>query len=217
MTRSFAAAELTLNQLCAGAEFVYLWTFTTEDKVDRYELAKRWDLFRKALRNRKIDLRCVRTFEPHGNGHGMHIHFVTPDFHHVNSLRPLAEAAGFGRINAKKVPENRKGYILKYIRKVLKSGNAALKGAIKWRACGSDRKEWHSTARCLIVDTGYTRAWAWLKVHFPRWDSLPFSEKNGMISKFRFNCIAANNHPYDSYEWRDIDGQRLFQRADCPF
>ena len=92
--------------------WAYLWTLTTPDGVDLKELSRRW---RKLICNGFTP--CVRVFEWHPGGHGYHIHFVTALRIDVETLRPKAEAAGFGRIHVRRLPGKKATYVAKYLTK----------------------------------------------------------------------------------------------------
>ena len=165
ITKTRWAVRFSINRLLAGGSWAYLWTFTTEDKIDLPVLADRWNQFRRWFQ--RAGGQCVRVFEPHPGGHGWHVHFVTAERLNVNVVRPKAEAADFGRIHVKRVPGERAGYIAKYVGKRVGRGNRP-HGARMW-ACvgfeGSSAKDIEITRRTL---------WShWVDRHWVegRWES----------------------------------------------
>ena len=127
------AVRFSIIQLLAGGAWAYLWTFTTEDKIELPVLADRWNVFRRWLQ--RAGWQCVRVFEPHPGGHGWHVHFVTSERLEVNVVRPKAEAAGFGRIHVKRVPGENADYIAKYVGKRF-AGGGRPQGARMWACVG---------------------------------------------------------------------------------
>jgi len=218
-SRSEAAASMTLENLTEGCENVYLWTFTFSLATDRKAAAKAWNHFMVLARQRGIDLRCVRVFEVHPGGHGIHIHFITPDFHHVNRVRPLATRAGFGRIDVQRITASRASYVLKYINKAIYGRTEALKGAQRWRAIGRDRKSWAQTVRGIHLDSLYTRAWHWLKANHPKWMTIRWFEKRRLTERTVLNGFVIDYFPFvTEWEWvKDSLGIRQFVKIDCPF
>lgn len=127
------AVRFSIYQLLAGGSWAYLWTFTTEDKIELPVLADRWNVFRRWFQ--RAGWRCVRVFEPHPLGHGWHVHFVTAERLDVNAVRPKAEEAGFGRINVKRKPSEGADYIVKYVGKDL-ANKGRPRGARMWACVG---------------------------------------------------------------------------------
>jgi len=133
VTKTRWAVRLSIKQLLADGAWAYLWTLTTPDKVELSVLGSRWNQFRRWLQ--RAGNHCVRVFERHPGGHGWHVHFVTAEWLSVDDVRPKAEAAGFGRINARRVPSARAGYIAKYVGKDF-GGDERLRGARMWACVG---------------------------------------------------------------------------------
>jgi hypothetical protein len=213
--RSTIAADMTLERLCEGHEWIYLWTFTFAVPTGRNECAKAWHNFNRSLCNRGIELNCVRAFEENPGSNGLHIHFITPEFHHVNKIRPLAQRAGFGRIHVKRIPSEKRNYVLKYIRKACNV--ASLRGCKKWFAVGKCAHLWRTRCKDIIVDNGFTRAWAWLKLVHPKWLTMRHFERKMLTERVRFNAIVADYHPYDAFDFVRVDGVLKFLPCDCPF
>jgi hypothetical protein len=127
------AVRLSIKTLLGDGPWAYLWTFTTEEKIELPVLADRWNQFRRWFQ--RIGGQCVRVFEPHPGGHGWHVHFVTAERWDVNEVRPKAEAARFGRIHVKRVPSGRAGYIAKYVGKNFGDKDQR-RGARMWACVG---------------------------------------------------------------------------------
>jgi hypothetical protein len=133
VTRSKAAVRLNVARLLGKSGWGYLWTLTTPDQVELPELAKRWNGFRRWFE--RVGFRCVRVFEPHPGGHGWHVHFVTGERLGVRGMRVKAEAAGFGRINVKRIAKQWAGYLAKYVGKKFGDGRRP-RGARMWACVG---------------------------------------------------------------------------------
>lgn len=114
----------------------HLWTFTFPDDVGPAEALQRWrHLSDKLVRAGK---RCVRVVERGKKGERRwHVHAVTPQRWSVQWLRPLAEHYGFGRINVKRIPAEKAGYVAKYLAKDL-SRDQEIARVRKWAAVGFD-------------------------------------------------------------------------------
>jgi hypothetical protein len=203
-----AAAKQTLANLIGDATHVFLWTFTFAWHTDRHAAAKAWNHFMALARARGIELRCLRVFEVHPGGHGIHIHFVTPDWWHVNRIRSVAKRAGFGRIDVQKITADRAGYVLKYIRK--QKRHAALKGAHRWRACGKDAKKWLSRVSRCISHSNRAYIWRWLQQFHPKWKTMNWHEKKMLVGRTEWNSIAQGYDWVDHWyaDW-DLSGKKL--------
>lgn len=69
-------------------------------------------------KDQKPPLRFVYAYEPHPGGHGVHVHFVTPQLWDTGMIRPKATDLGWGRVNAARPkPVEYAVYIGKYLRK----------------------------------------------------------------------------------------------------
>lgn len=151
-TQSYWACRLSLDMLLRGEgqmgidgikpdhdasrrstqRHCYLWTLTTPDIVDETELMRRWDNFARYLRQSKK--MCVRVVEKGSKGTcRLHIHMVTPQYWRVKEVRRVAEARGFGRINAKSIPMEKAAYVAKYITKTIENGDTRCR---RWAAVG---------------------------------------------------------------------------------
>jgi len=124
------ACRFSIEKLCRGVEKrelwdkppadeaqVNLWTFTfpdAETRADPRKAMDRWPPVAKWLLLRGF--RMVRVLEQ-GELGAWHIHGITPDFIPVKALRMVAEKAGFGRINVKRIPVEHAAYIAKYLAK----------------------------------------------------------------------------------------------------
>lgn len=138
-------SEETLFNRVKVAKQVYLWTFTTPDRCTAAEVLKRWRKFQNHKKVRGI--RCFRVLEEHPGGHGWHIHFMTVDRYDVRKLRPLAEAAGFGRINVVVIPTAKAQYVIKYLVKALRKST----GRRLWACVGFKGY----TANTMIIQDTY--------------------------------------------------------------
>lgn len=97
-----------------------LWTFTTPEAVSADEINRLWSARPKGLGYRlfRAGCMCVRVLERGTKGERRwHIHAVTPQWWDVARIRPMAVAAGFGRINAKPIPPEKASYVAKYLLK----------------------------------------------------------------------------------------------------
>lgn len=116
-----AALECTLRTMTALGP-TYFWTLTTVDEVtDPKEISRRWNSFLTVLRREykgTDKIRGLRLYEMHPGGHGIHVHFVINRFIHVNVVRRIAQATGWGRIHAVSWDEKR-GDIATYLKKYL--------------------------------------------------------------------------------------------------
>lgn len=98
--------------------WVYLWTFTLPDsEATLTALQQRW---RSWSANWKRDLpywRGVRVFEVSIAGR-WHVHVVGVERFCVMSIRGHAQRYGFGRVNVKRIPAMKAGYVAKYLVKM---------------------------------------------------------------------------------------------------
>ena len=164
ITKTKWAVRLSIGTLLADGPWAYLWTFTTEDKIELPVLADRWNQFRRWFQ--RTGGRCVRVFEPHPGGHGWHVHFLTNGRWDVNEVRLKAEAAGFGRIHVKRVPRARADYIAKYVGKRLRNGGSPL-GARMWACVGFEG----TSAKHVRITT--RRLWAHFENGHAEWKPWP--------------------------------------------
>lgn len=130
---------------------------------------------------------------------------VTPHYLKVVDIRPLAEAAGFGRINVRRITSSRVGYVLKYVRKGLRKGIEGMQGVRKWSTFG-DAKEWATRKKDITVDTIFTRCWHWLKRHNPQFLTLPFFSKMELVNGTVWQGIATDFQPWETH-WHFVDGE----------
>jgi len=146
--RSAAACWWSVVDLLKGKPFSYLWTFTVAEEVEPREFAKRhrrllWLIAREIRKGRfPSGWGGVRVFEYHPDGHGLHAHWVVDQRFDVNLLRPLAEAAGLGRVNVvrREASERAAGYLAKYVGKQ----NRSLGGLHRWACIGPSRGHAHA-------------------------------------------------------------------------
>jgi hypothetical protein len=214
MTRSEVAADLSLVELVKDKPFCFLWTFTFTEATSAKDAGRCWNkLLLYAARN-KIKFKGLKVYEKHPGGHGIHIHMVTPEYYNVNDIRPLAEAAGFGRIHAKRISSSRAGYVLKYVRKGLRKGIEGLEGVRKWSVFG-DAREWATRKKDIVVDTLFTRCWHWLKTTNEMFPKLPYFAKRQMVEGTIWNGIASGNQPWEDHWHFDAEGE--FTRHCNPF
>jgi hypothetical protein len=199
MTRSEVAADLSLTELVKGSAHCYLWTFTFSDATSAYDAGKAWHRLTVYARRNKIAFKGLKVYEKHPGGHGIHIHMITPQYYSVNDVRPLAEAAGFGRIHVKKISSSRASYVLKYVRKGLRKGIEGMKGVRKWSVFG-DAREWATRKKDIRVDTLFTRCWHWLKLHDERFMKLPYFARLKFVEGTIWNGIATDFMPWES-DW----------------
>lgn len=116
----------------------HMWTFTFPVKIPPRHGAALWRKLAKDL-VRMVGMWGVRVYEPHPNGHGLHVHAVVSGRYDVNLVRRYAERHGFGRIHVCKVdsPE----YVSKYLTKSRR--NDQWKGVRLWASFGVKRShEW---------------------------------------------------------------------------
>jgi hypothetical protein len=146
----------------------FMWTLTAPDEAaqrDARELMKRFNRLMTLWRRKGgKPLRAIRVIEPGRKNGRLHFHFVTPDYHDVRRIRPLAEAAGFGRINAKWKPVEKARYVGKYLTKYrLKMP----KGTRRWACIGfkgcrvNDVKFREKELTLLVRDTSLRSVTRW--------------------------------------------------------
>jgi len=129
--------------------WLYLWTFTTPDKVDLPTLSKRWKDFSRWSHKVKAPYRWLRVFEPHEQ-HGYHVHAVAAQRYDVRTIRQLAEKSGFGRLNVTRIPAHKAAYVVKYL--VKHQRRQGEKGVRMW-ACNGFKGVSVSSVR--ITDSWY--------------------------------------------------------------
>jgi len=96
---------------------LYLWTFTTPDRVDLPTLSDRWAKLMRHFRGRgSLGVKWMRVYEPHET-HGYHVHCVAVQRYDVRKIRTLAQKYGFGRLNVTMLPASKAGYVAKYLSK----------------------------------------------------------------------------------------------------
>jgi len=98
---------------------------------------KRWNHLLTLMRQRWEQMCGMRVFEMH-EFHGLHVHLVTNRFLDVNEARAMAQQAGWGRIDVKRIPIERAAYLAKYLSK---ERPPCLKGWRLWAGFG----EWEWT------------------------------------------------------------------------
>lgn len=81
-------AQRKIRLLCMEAGVDRLFTFTTRNFLDRDQLLKAWDAFRRVMEKHWINFRYVATIETHKSGQ-LHIHAGLSGFHNINHLRKL--------------------------------------------------------------------------------------------------------------------------------
>lgn len=131
MSRRLLTFHSNIDRLAAGGR-TYLWTFTLADAVDYAALRTAWNRLLTYLRRDSSLWAGVRVYEVHPGrwgefSHGLHVHVVTNRYHHVDQVRRVAMAAGWGRIHVTRVRKGREYYVTKYL---TKERPVALKG---WR------------------------------------------------------------------------------------
>lgn len=205
MTRSEVAADLSLTELVKGQPFCFLWTFTFEEHTSARDAGKAWHRFTTYCKRNKIALKGLKVYEKHLGGHGIHIHMITPNYYRVVDIRPLAIAAGFGRIHAKRISSSRATYVLKYVRKGLRKGIEGMSGVRKWSVFG-DAREWATRKKDITVDTIFTRCWHWLARHNAQFKSLPYFSKLELVNGTVWQGIATDFQPWET-DWHFEGGE----------
>jgi len=99
----------------------YLWTVTTPDVVDKWELSKRWHSLLTNLVKESPMLMGVRVFERHPGGHGWHIHFVTPTRLSAKHMWVTCRGHRFGHIDVARITDTERicSYLCKYLGKTV--------------------------------------------------------------------------------------------------
>jgi len=134
---------------------LFLWTFTTPQKVSLENLGSMWLSFINRPKMRKLPWRAVRFFEPHPGGHGWHVHAVAVSRYPVGTIRLLATISGFGRIHVKVIPASQAWYVLKYVTKSSFSRSPETRGKRLW-ACNGFRG--YAAAKVVIHDSLFHEA-----------------------------------------------------------
>lgn len=140
--KSAGAMGHNIRFLGSRSEELYFWTFTFPLVIHPKDGAGKWQDLCRELR-RSLGFRGVRVFELHPNGHGLHVHVVTPDFYNVSEVRNISNRHGFGRIHVKQWDtedaEQAASYMGKYLNKSVKSwGGISLRGMRWWGVFGMD-------------------------------------------------------------------------------
>jgi hypothetical protein len=165
-SKSRFAFDCSVDQLAAGSQWLYLWTFTFPEVLDVAVARKRWSRFLEAFSNwrrragRNVDLRGLRVFELHPKGHGLHIHVLNCSFWGVDSVRHLSQlpSVGGGRLHVKRIPVSRALYAGKYLRK---SGRPGCFHRVRmWAGFGGFD---YCRVRDVQVESNWTRTYAALK------------------------------------------------------
>jgi len=121
--------------------WVYLWTLTVPNTDAT--LSRIRSCWTALTLNRKRDIpwfRGVRVFEPSPTGR-WHVHIVTVERWNVHCLRSYALKYGFGRLNVKRVPPDKAGYVAKYLlksRRLQESKGAQLAATFGFKGVRSD-------------------------------------------------------------------------------
>lgn len=97
--------------------WVYLWTFTLPGDASQVKLLQStWLAWAKNF-NRDLPLWAgFRAFEKSPGGR-WHVHAVTVTRFNVLKIRSHATKYGFGRVNVKRIPSSKAGYVAKYLGK----------------------------------------------------------------------------------------------------
>jgi hypothetical protein len=97
--------------------WVYLWTFTLPGQnASLNELANAWSAFMKNRARDCPSFQGVRVFEPSPTER-WHAHAITLKRLDVSTLRQHVSKYGFGRINVRRIPASKVGYVCKYLAK----------------------------------------------------------------------------------------------------
>ena len=171
MTKSKTAYMLATQTL--GKESLYMWTFTFAEVLNVKDTRKRWNHLLTLLKQKWPQLCGLRVFELH-ESHGLHVHLVTNRWLDVNAARELAKQAGWGRIHVMRIPNERAGYLAKYLSK---DRPPCFKGWRLWAGFG----EWDWTrVKDLICDSAFSRIYRACK----EW--LSWTGKRGFFDRMRF-------------------------------
>ena len=131
---------------------LYMWTLTFRELLAVKQTRKRWNHLLTLIRRRWPELCGLRVFELH-KLHGLHVHLVTNRHIDVNVVRALANRAGWGRINVKRIPPERAAYLAKYLGKIRPE---AFHGWRLWAGFGN--WDW-SRVGDIEVESGRSKAW----------------------------------------------------------
>lgn len=109
-------------ELCQAKGLVHMWTFTLKTVESSAEFARRWNKLNLYLKRALPGWSGIRTFELHPGkwgefSHGLHCHFVTGKRFPIRSVLPMAEAAGWGRVDVTLLPSEARYYAAKYLSK----------------------------------------------------------------------------------------------------
>jgi hypothetical protein len=177
--RSALACWWSVVDLLKGKPYSYLWTFTVAEEVEPKEFAQRhkrllWLIAREIRKGRfPSDWGGVRVFEHHPGGHGLHAHWVVDQRFEVGLLRPLAQTAGFGRVNvlSREASEAAARYLAKYVGKQ----NQSLGGLHRWACIGPSRGHAHSVHDVKIttsIDERFAQYYWEYRESFPEYGSM---------------------------------------------
>lgn len=141
---------------------VRFWTFTLPVVLHPVEAAAMWGDLARELK-RSCGFRGVRVFELHPQGHGLHVHVLTPDYIPVQVVRPIALKMGWGRIDVELWDENTDVaglYMAKYLTKQIKSWRGvALKGVRWWGVFGKVPDSERVRVCDVQIDSPRRRIW----------------------------------------------------------
>jgi len=164
---------------------LYFWTFTfAEAQHDCDAVYAAWNRFRNSAAQSRFlrEFRGLRVFELHPGGHGIHIHFITPNFLNIRHVRRLAEKAGFGRIHVipwEGTPEGIAGYVGKYMAKGKHCDELAGRRVYGTFGMGEDK-----TRQCDIeVHSSYGTIWKAVAEIVPGFSSLPWEVRKGLVQR----------------------------------
>jgi len=113
--------------------WAYLWTFTLPGAASLQNCLTTWKAW-SAHRARDIPyFRGVRCFEPGTLSGRWHVHVVGVERFCVMTIRQHAKKYGWGRVNVRRIPATKAGYIAKYVtksRRACKGGGVKLMGLV---------------------------------------------------------------------------------------
>jgi hypothetical protein len=213
MTKTQSAFLLSVQRLgrhnpCRPDQ-LYMWTFTLPTVVSVRDAKSMWNLLLTLLRQRYPRLRGLRVFEMH-DSHGLHVHLLTCFWLDVNQVRAIAVQAGWGRINAMRMPvAEAGGYLSKYFHR----REPCLKGWRLWDGFG----DWEWTkVKDVIIDSPFSRIYRACKEWLGWKGNYDFFHRMRLVRCLWVRTIVEGwkdglgpgDQPYSSFLFWDLFGYR---------
>ena len=185
---------------------LYFWTFTFRECLDVHVARKLWSELLNRLRKKRLRMFGVRRFEMHPNGHGVHVHMILDERIDVNTIRPMAQAIGFGRIHVVRLGlkdlEKTCKYMTKYMAK--EDRPECLKGVRLWANCGGFKG---CMVKNIKTDSPFTRFYYKVK---KMWDTnRPLAEAY-LQWYMRTSSVDPGYDVPINFDWMDRNRRNFF-------